>query len=113
LIKYCETCGKPFKVRGEKRKKTAKYCSRECRTIVIQFDGDYWHGNPRKYPVLTERQKKQVKRDRAQDAYLISCGYRVIRIWESDLKTDSGILRRRIDEVLQEMRHTGASDHIF
>lgn len=81
--------------------------------IVIQFDGDYWHGNPRKYPVLTERQKKQVKRDRAQDAYLISCGYRVIRIWESDLKTDSDILRRCIDEVLQEMRHTGASDHIF
>lgn len=54
-----------------------------------------------------------MKRDRAQDAYLISCGYRVIRIWESDLKTDSDILRRRIDEVLQEMRHTGASDHIF
>jgi G:T-mismatch repair DNA endonuclease (very short patch repair protein) len=52
--------------------------------LIIQADGDYWHGHPRFYP-LTERQLKQQQRDVAQTAYLIACGYTVIRIWESDM----------------------------
>src|SRR3990172_1489799 len=49
--------------------------------LIIQADGDYWHGHPRFEP-LTERQAAQQKRDKAQDAYLQKCGYTVIRIWE-------------------------------
>jgi very-short-patch-repair endonuclease len=52
--------------------------------IIIQADGDYWHGHPRFEP-LTDRQKAQQKRDKAQDKYLVACGYTVIRIWESDM----------------------------
>lgn len=52
--------------------------------LIIQADGDYWHGHPRFEP-LTARQLAQQKRDKAQDAYLKSCGYTVVRIWESDL----------------------------
>ena len=52
--------------------------------LIIQADGDYWHGHPRFEP-LTDRQKAQQKRDKAQDKYLTSCGYIVERIWEQDM----------------------------
>lgn len=57
-------------------------------SIIIQADGDYWHGHPR-FGNLTERQDAQQKRDRAQDKYLKTCGYKVIRIWESDMSFDT------------------------
>lgn len=52
--------------------------------LIIQADGDYWHGHPRFEP-LTERQKAQQRRDQAQDKYLQACGYKIIRIWESEM----------------------------
>lgn len=55
---------------------------------VIQFDGDYWHGNPNRFKDLDERQAKRVKLDKSQDAYMSKCGYKVIRVWESDLLKD-------------------------
>lgn len=55
--------------------------------IIIQADGEYWHGHPR-YEPLTDRQKQQRQRDIAQDAYLRACGYTVIRIWDRDVTTE-------------------------
>jgi G:T-mismatch repair DNA endonuclease (very short patch repair protein) len=57
--------------------------------VIIQIDGDYWHGHHRFEP-LTDRQKSQKKRDYAQDRYLSKMGYTVERIWESDI-SDSAI----------------------
>jgi G:T-mismatch repair DNA endonuclease (very short patch repair protein) len=61
--------------------------------IIVQADGDYWHGHPR-FSKLTERQIAQQKRDKAQDAYLTKCGYKVIRIWENDMSID--VVRNRL-----------------
>lgn len=58
------------------------------KNIIIQADGEYWHGHPRFEP-LTDRQKQQQKRDKAQDKYLTACGYNVIRIWENDMTIDN------------------------
>lgn len=52
--------------------------------VVLQVDGEYWHGHERFNP-LTDRQLQQRKRDEAQTAYLRKCGYKVIRVWESDV----------------------------
>lgn len=60
--------------------------------LIIETDGDYWHGHPSMVP-LTERQVKQQKRDAARNKYLTKCGYTVVRIWERDLSLD---LVRRI-----------------
>lgn len=62
--------------------------------LILEADGDYWHGHPRFEP-LTKRQLGQQKRDRARDKYLTTCGYAVERIWESDmsLETIKGILQ--------------------
>jgi very-short-patch-repair endonuclease len=52
--------------------------------VIIQVDGEYWHGHPRFYP-LTQRQAKQKARDVSQDSYLTACGFVVVRIWERDV----------------------------
>jgi very-short-patch-repair endonuclease len=62
--------------------------------VVLQVDGEYWHGHPRFEP-LTERQKKQQARDKAQTAYLTKCGYRVVRVWES------GVTKENITRLLR------------
>lgn len=54
--------------------------------VVIQFDGDYWHGNPVKYPTPDVRQAKRMRLDLSQDAYLSKCGYRIVRLWESTIR---------------------------
>lgn len=53
-------------------------------TIVIEADGNYWHGHP-SITRLTERQAMQRERDIAKDAALHALGYTVVRIWESEL----------------------------
>jgi very-short-patch-repair endonuclease len=58
------------------------------KNIVVQFDGDYWHGNPNKFAHLDSRQKKRQNLDKSQDAYFKKCDVKVCRIWESDLVKD-------------------------
>lgn len=54
--------------------------------VVVQFDGDYWHGNPARFSTLDARQAKRVRLDKSQDAYMVKCEFRVFRAWHSDLK---------------------------
>lgn len=64
--------------------------------LVIQFDGDYWHGNPQKFTALNSTQERAVRYDRAHDAYMARCGYSVMRIWESDFKKRPDAVKSRI-----------------
>lgn len=56
--------------------------------LVIEVDGDYWHGNPEKYSdeQLNQRQMEQRERDSARTRELIEKGYNVIRIWENEIR---------------------------
>ncbi|EGI2114790.1 DUF559 domain-containing protein [Listeria monocytogenes] len=45
--------------------------------IAIECDGDYWHRLP-----------KNVKRDKAKNAYIKACGISLYRFWESEINTD-------------------------
>jgi len=60
---------------------------------IVQVDGEYWHGHASFYP-LTERQLSQIKRDKAQDKYLTTCGYKIKRIWANDIVND------KVEELL-------------
>lgn len=68
--------------------------------IVIQFDGDYWHGHPSKYNASDRRQQKRMALDKSQDAYMRSCGYEVVRVWESEMHADPSILITRIQQAI-------------
>lgn len=55
---------------------------------IIEVDGDYWHGN-----VITENyidrpfKKKIFKNDALKNIMAENAGFRLIRIWETDIKT--------------------------
>lgn len=56
------------------------------KNIIIQWDGNYWHGKNKKYEELEPRIKKRVDLDKSQDEYLKKCGYIVLRFWENEIK---------------------------
>jgi len=57
-------------------------------SLAIQFDGDYWHGNPEVFPESSARQLKQREIDRRADDTAKNMGFQVLRFWESTIKTD-------------------------
>lgn len=53
------------------------------RNTIVEFDGDYWHGNKLIYE-LTPRMKKQFCLDRNWDENAIRAGYNIKRVWQSE-----------------------------
>lgn len=56
--------------------------------LVLEMDGDFWHGNPYIYSKkqLSEKQKDQKIRDKLRTDQMIQKGFKVIRLWEKDIK---------------------------
>lgn len=73
----------------------------ESKSLVIQFDGDYWHGNSKLFPTPDKRQIKRMRLDKSQDAYMNKCGFMVLRIWEHELKSDT-------NSVITKLQHAVA-----
>lgn len=64
--------------------------------VVIQWDGDYWHGHPVRFPNPDARVRRRMALDISQDAYMVKCGYKVVRVWESELKSSVDAVRARL-----------------
>jgi very-short-patch-repair endonuclease len=71
--------------------------------LVIEFDGDYWHGNPAVFPELNKLQKSQKVNDVRHHNYLSKCGYRIFRFWERDFKQNPGSIKETIKMLLSEL----------
>lgn len=55
------------------------------KNLIIEFDGDYWHGNKARYS-LTPRMMKQYHLDRTWDEKARDAGYSIKRVWQSEAK---------------------------
>lgn len=58
--------------------------------LIIECDGDYWHGNLNKYldwRNLSIKQKVQKIKDYERTNELEESGWKVMRLWESDIKS--------------------------
>lgn len=58
------------------------------KNLIIEVDGDYWHGNienPR-YKVLNQSQIDQRVEDNIRSYELQEKGFNIIRLWESEIK---------------------------
>lgn len=53
--------------------------------LIIECDGDYWHGNPLKYISLSREQYEQQLEDITRTKELEEAGYKVLRLWETDI----------------------------
>lgn len=72
--------------------------------ILIEFDGDYWHCNPDKYPTGPEdkTQVNAVLNDKYKNKLAAANGYKLIRIWESEFKEGPGEVAKKIKKILKE-----------
>lgn len=73
--------------------------------FCIFVDGDYWHANPEKWSadaiVIGDVKASDIwKKDLRQMYELNKNGYVVIRVWESDIKTDSGKIAENIVNMI-------------
>ncbi len=55
------------------------------KNLVIECDGDYWHGNPLRNKGLSEKQKSQRIKDNLRTEELREKGYKVLRLWENEI----------------------------
>lgn len=55
--------------------------------LLIEADGDFWHGNPSKFPKssLLEVQQNNQKNDKIKEQIAKKYGFKLIRFWEEDI----------------------------
>jgi G:T-mismatch repair DNA endonuclease (very short patch repair protein) len=68
----------------------------EVGNIVIEVQGDYWHGNPKFYQEFNEVQQKMINRDKRKKKVLEKMGYKVLYLWEYDIKKNIEECERQI-----------------
>ena len=69
--------------------------------VVVFTDGDFWHGNPRKFRLprsnikyWREKILSNRRRDRRIDRALRAKGWTVIRLWQSALSDERKVVSR-------------------
>jgi hypothetical protein len=65
------------------------------KPIILEIDGDYWHGGPgvKMHCKYLEQNKLN---DKLKNEMAAKRGYKVIRLWESDIKKDSSIILKSL-----------------
>jgi len=56
--------------------------------LIIECDGDYWHGNLNnsRFKILNEKQIKTKEKDNLRTKELKEIGFNVLRLWESEIE---------------------------
>ena len=78
------------------------------KNYIIEFNGDYWHANPKKFKADDLIDKKgitaqeQWEEDKRKKEIYESLGYKVIYVWESDFKENKEEILNKIFEKIKE-----------
>ena len=80
--------------------------------VAVFVDGLLWHGHPTKYPArLTEAWRakiaRNVERDREANRRLQDIGWRVIRLWDRDIRKDP---EASVERIRLALTGAGADD---
>lgn len=65
--------------------------------LIIEVNGDYWHGNPKTFPNPSPLQSERRRSDKRRDWVLRQFGFSVWHVWEDDIKHNR-------DFVVKELR---------
>jgi very-short-patch-repair endonuclease len=70
------------------------------KNIVIQWDGDYWHGHPKnlKSGIPNQLQRANIEKDIRVNKSLLNNGYKVLRFWQNDVDNNSEWVKMIIKE---------------
>ena len=68
--------------------------------MLLELDGDYWHGNPEKYEKdeLKKHQLKARRIDEYKNKWALLHGIPILRIWESDIRKNP----KKVMKILKE-----------
>jgi very-short-patch-repair endonuclease len=69
------------------------------KPIIIEVDGDWWHGNPNCKGSYVNADKAQAN-DRFKEKLAESKGFKVIRFWESDIKRNPNIIVETLNGIM-------------
>jgi len=66
------------------------------KPLIIEVDGDFWHGNPNtnNHHIHVD---ETITNDVVKTKMAEKRGYKVVRLWESDIKKDPSIVLKHID----------------
>ena len=71
--------------------------------LVIECDGDYWHGNPSKYVIPNKMQLEHIERDIIRTKELINNNFNILRLWGSEInKLNINGFKNKIDEIKRQ-----------
>lgn len=72
------------------------------KNTVIEFQGDYWHGNPKKYlkEELSVYQLKRIEKDEVLRKYCKENSINLVEVWESDYNREPENIKNTIKEIL-------------
>jgi len=71
------------------------------QSLVINCDGDYWHGNTKLFKKLNSMQKERKYKDKTQDKSLEEKGWLVLRFWEHFIKDNEERYARILANALE------------
>ena len=82
------------------------------QNICIFADGDYWHGNPMVFSpndeITSSGGRKKVweiwEKDEKINQKLIQKGYKVLRLWEEEIKNNPEKCLQKIKKIIKESR---------
>jgi very-short-patch-repair endonuclease len=68
--------------------------------LIIEIDGDFWHGNPEKYnkEELRGHQIRAQRIDEYKNKWALLHGIPILRIWESDIRKNP----KKVMNILKE-----------
>jgi DNA mismatch endonuclease, patch repair protein len=85
--------------------------------VAVFIDGCFWHGCPAHYiapvgnaPYWSEKIVLNQSRDLRNNAALAEAGWLVVRLWECEVKRDSGAAADVVAQALREARMRGQQD---
>lgn len=67
--------------------------------IIVEANGDYWHGNPKLYSKLNNLQKKWKINEEIRLKTLTELGYTIFILWEYDLKNNNNSCIKIINDI--------------
>lgn len=84
--------------------------------LAVFIDGCFWHSCPQHGPKAfrgpnADRWRQKLRdnqdRDRRNDAALQSAGWRVLRIWECEIRTDAAAAALRVEAAVRDYSSDG------
>jgi very-short-patch-repair endonuclease len=72
--------------------------------ILVEVDGDYWHGNENKFSDLSDFQKQVKINDKIKEDFAKSKGFVIVRFWEEMINKNINEVKKQINEIWEKLK---------